>query len=80
MTYDKDLDNYLKAMKSKRIKIAEVKPAFSERRQALVNQGKRCANCRKDINPVYAKYVRDPKTNTLKVLCSNCAVQGAAKR
>lgn len=74
MTYDNDLNNYKKAINSNKIKKIDIKPAFSERRQALINQGKRCASCKKALDPIYAKYIRDPNTKTMRVLCSNCAI------
>jgi len=80
MTYDNDLTNYSKAMKSNKIKSPDIKPAVSERRRALIKQGKRCAICKKEVNLIFAKYIRDPDAKVLKLVCSNCAVQGAKKR
>jgi len=64
----------MKAIKSNKIKKMDLKLPVSERKQVLINQGKRCASCKKAIDPIYAKYIRDPKTKTLKLLCSNCAI------
>ena len=47
----------------------------SDNRQALARQEKRCAICKKDLNPYYSKYIKDPKTKEVKVICSNCAVE-----
>lgn len=74
MAYENDLTNYSKAIKTNKIKKNDFKLAISERKQVLVNQGKRCANCKKALDPIYTKYIRDYKTNTLKALCSNCAI------
>jgi len=70
----------MKAIKSNKIKKIDIKLPLSERRQALVDQGKRCANCKKAIDPIYAKYIRDPNTKTMKVLCSNCAIPNVKRR
>ena len=80
MGYETDLNNYMKAIKSNKIKMVDIKPAVSERKQVMLNQKKTCAICKKAINPVFAKYIRDPNTKVLKLLCSDCAIPDAKKR
>jgi len=80
MSYDNDLNNYLRLVKLKKIKSADIKPVISERRQVMLEQKKTCAICKKEINPVFAKYVRDPQTKVLKLICSNCAIPTPKRR
>jgi len=72
-----ELVNYLKALKSKPLK--EVKMAVSERKNVILEQNKKCAKCKKDLRPYYYKFVKDPVTKKLTVLCLNCAIH-VAKR
>jgi hypothetical protein len=72
MALSGDLNNYLSAMKTAKKKDVDLK--ISDNRQALTKQGRKCAICKKDLNPYYSKYIKDPKTKEVKVICSNCAV------
>lgn len=61
---------YTDLLKSKDIKNITAKP--SKRRQAMLDQKGMCAECKKSINPMYSKFIKDG--NKYKVICSNCAV------
>lgn len=72
----KDFDKpsiYLNALKSKPLR--EIKISTPERRQAFISQKGKCLECKKDLNPVYCKYLRDPLTRKIKILCSSCAIK-----
>jgi len=73
MALSGDLNNYLSVIKSQPAKNVDFK--ISNNRQALIKQGRRCAKCKKDLNPSYCKYITDPKTKEVSVICSNCAVE-----
>ncbi|MCA9488154.1 MAG: hypothetical protein KC516_04300 [Nanoarchaeota archaeon] len=77
MAISGDVGNYIRAIKSKGVQ--NIEPAYSERKKAFLKQGKRCAKCKKDLNPNYCKYERDPKTKEMIAICSGCAIQGAKK-
>jgi hypothetical protein len=64
---------YLDALNKRGTKDVELKP--SERRQAMLDQKGKCAKCKHDINPVYSKFVRNPLSGKMEVLCANCAVE-----
>lgn len=49
-----------------------IKP--SERRQAMLDQKGICAKCKKNIKPIFSKFIRNPGTKKMEVICSNCAV------
>lgn len=73
MALSGDLNNYLNVMRSAKKNDVDFK--MSDNRQALARQERRCAICKKDLNPSYCKYIKDPKTKEVKVICSNCAVE-----
>ena len=68
-----DLTNYLRALKSRPLK--NVKMAVSERKKAFLEQGKKCARCKKDLRPYYYKFLTDPTTKKVEVVCSSCAIK-----
>lgn len=74
-----DLNNYLRALKSKSKNIKEVEMASSDRKKTWVSQQGRCAVCKKDLKSYYCKYIKDQKTNLLKVVCSDCAIKTIKK-
>ena len=74
-----DLKNYLMALKSKPNMIKKVKMASSERKKAWIAQGGKCANCKGALSRSYLKYIKDPKTKTMKVLCSSCAIPSVTR-
>jgi hypothetical protein len=69
-----DVENYLKALKSKPNMIKNVEMSGSERKKAWIAQGGKCANCKETLSRSYLKYIKDPKTKTMKILCSSCAI------
>ena len=69
---------YLKALKSKPLK--EIKMATSERKNAFLEQNKKCAKCNKELRSYFYKYIKDPVTKKFKVVCSNCAIKTAQRR
>ena len=62
---------YLELIKGKADKGVEMKT--SNRRDVMKNQKGKCAKCKKDLNPVYSKFVKKADGN-YEVICSNCAV------
>jgi len=64
-------NKYLDAMKGKSNDNTLASP--STRRQAMIDQKGLCAKCKKDINPMYSKFVKDD-TGKMTVICSDCAV------
>jgi len=70
--------HYLKALRSKPLREVEMKS--SPRRKAFLNQNKKCFKCKKEINPTYCRYLTDPVTKELKVICASCAVPTIKKR
>ena len=66
-------NSYLDVLKKKGT--TDVELHLSPRRQALVDQKGRCAKCKKDINPAFSKFIKDPISGKYKVICSNCAVE-----
>lgn len=72
MALSGEIGNYMNAIKSKPIK--DIEMSYSDRRKAFLNQGKRCAKCKKDLNPNFCKYIKDPTTKETIVVCSNCAI------
>lgn len=70
-------NSYIDALKKKGTQTFVAKP--SERRQAMIDQAGKCAKCGKDMKPMYTKFVRNPQTQKMEVICSNCAVS-IAKR
>jgi len=72
MALSGDLNNYLNVIKTAKKENVDFK--ISNTRQALLKQGKKCAKCKKDLNPYYCKYITDPKTKEVSVICSNCDV------
>ena len=77
----KDLNNYLKAMRSTKdpAKKAEITPVFSERKQAFMKQKGKCLKCNHELKPLYSKYLKNPETKKIEVLCSGCAIKIAKK-
>ena len=71
MAYEKS--DYMKVLKSQPLK--DVKIPVSETKQAMINQDKRCAECRKNLKPYYYKFSRDPLTRAIKIICSDCAIK-----
>ncbi|MBU0894154.1 MAG: hypothetical protein KKF48_01245 [Nanoarchaeota archaeon] len=69
---------YLKALKSKPLR--DIKIHHSERKQALINQDKRCIKCKKTLRPYLYKFVKDPLTKKFAVICSDCAIPTPKKR
>lgn len=63
---------YLKALKSRPLRNIKIHP--SERNQALIDQDKKCIKCKKTLRPYLHKYVRDPLTKKMTVICSDCAI------
>ena len=72
-----DLTNYISALKSKPIKKVELKT--SKRAQALKAQKGKCAKCKKDLQPFFTKYIEDPLTKEITVVCSSCGTKVAKK-
>jgi len=62
---------YLDALKGKASDNTIAAPSTS--RQAMLDQKGLCAKCKKDINPVYSKFIKDEE-GKMTVICSNCAV------
>lgn len=69
--------NYLKALKSRPLK--DVKMAVSERKKAFLEQGKKCAKCKEELRPYYYKFIKDPITKKITVICLNCAIPVATR-
>ena len=67
-----EITNYLKALKTHPLK--DVKMATSERKKAFNDQEKKCARCKKDLRPYYYKFITDPVTKKIEVICLNCAI------
>lgn len=63
---------YLDALKKRGTKDVVLK--HSERRQAMLNQKGKCAKCKHDIKPMYSKFIRNPISQEMEVICANCAV------
>lgn len=63
---------YLDAIKRKGTKNVEMKR--SERREAMLKQKGKCAKCHHDIKPMYSKFLRNPISQEMEVICANCAV------
>jgi len=78
MVNDNGPSNYLKALKSKPLR--EIKMYVSERKKALLDQDKKCFKCKKDVRQYLYKYIRDPITKEMRVLCSDCAIPMPKKR
>lgn len=64
-------NKYLDAMRGKETTNTVAAP--SSRRQAMLDQKGLCAKCKKDLNPMYSKFVKD-KDGKMTVICSGCAV------
>lgn len=62
---------YLDALKGKEAASTIAVP--SSRRQAMLDQKGLCAQCKKDINPMYSKFVKEAD-GKMTVICSGCAV------
>jgi len=79
---DKDLNNYMKAMKSTKDSEKKVsfQLVFSDRKQAFEKQKGKCAKCNQTLKPVYCKYIKDPNTKQMVALCSSCAVPTSGRR
>ncbi len=71
---DNNIENYLKALKSKPQLIKNVEMASSERKNAWIAQNGKCAQCKETLSKSYLKYIKDPKTKQMKILCSSCAI------
>jgi hypothetical protein len=63
---------YLDLIKKKKDANIEIKT--SPRRQALIEQKGKCAKCKKDINPAFSKFITNPETKKIEIICSSCAV------
>jgi len=63
---------YLDIIKGKADK--EVVMKHSTRREAMTNQKGLCARCKKNLNPVYSKFIKK-EDGTYEVICSNCAIE-----
>jgi len=74
-----DLNNYMKALKSKSGNVKNVEMISSDRKKAWKDQQGKCAVCKKDLKSYYCKYIKDPKTNTMKIVCSDCAIKTIKK-
>lgn len=72
-----ELNNYMKALKSRPVK--DVKLNLTKRRRAWENQEGRCAVCKKDLKAYYSKYIEDKSTGEIKVICSGCAIKTVKK-
>lgn len=70
-----DLDNYMKAIKSKNAGVKNIELISSKRKQAWENQGGKCAKCKKNLKSYFCKYIEDPKTKTFSIICSDCAIE-----
>jgi len=71
-----DLTNYMNAMHSnKKLKLNKVELSMSDHKKALTKQGKKCISCKRDLNPLMTKYIKDSKTKELQAICANCAIK-----
>lgn len=68
-----DIELYTRALKSQPMK--EVKLSVSERQQAKINQDNKCAKCSKRLRPYFYKFVRNPSTKKIEIICSECAIE-----
>jgi hypothetical protein len=77
-----DLNNYLKAVRSTKDKVGNknITPVFSERKQAFVKQRGKCLKCNHELKPLYSKYLKNPETKKMEVLCSDCAIKISKKK
>ncbi|MFA5953013.1 MAG: hypothetical protein WC812_00300 [Candidatus Pacearchaeota archaeon] len=82
MAMNNDLSNYMKVMKDMKDKGKDknVELVPSSRQQALARQNRKCAKCGRELNLNFSKYIQDPDTKTMKVLCSDCAIGNPRER
>jgi hypothetical protein len=69
-----ELNNYLNAIKSK-AKNQKIQMAVPKGKQALKNQNGKCKICGKELKPYLSKYIKDPLTKEISIICSNCAIK-----
>lgn len=65
--------NYINALKEKQLKPVELK--ISDNRQAVIDQENKCINCKKALKPYLYKFVTNPVTKKVEVVCADCSIQ-----
>ena len=63
---------YLNALKSGKIK--EVNLKISGSRQAVIDQENKCIKCKKALKPYLYKFVTNPATKKIEVICADCSI------
>lgn len=77
---NKDLNNYLNVIKTKKGVLKDVELASSKRKQAWKKQNGKCSKCKKDLKNYFCKYIENPVTKEFSVICSDCAIEIPKRR
>jgi len=64
--------NYINALKSGKIK--EVNMSVSGHKQAMIDQENKCIKCKKALKPYLYKFVTNPTTKKIEVICADCTI------
>lgn len=64
--------NYIKALKGQPMK--NVVLSVSNHKQAIIDQENKCIKCKKALKPYLYKFVTNPTTKKVEVICADCSI------
>ena len=67
-----ETNNYLNALKSRKQK--EITMATFSRTDLMKKQDGKCSRCKQDLKAGYYKFIKDPKSGSADIVCSDCFV------